>query len=85
MPRRPREDDDDDADDRPRMRKKRRREDEEEYDDEPTGWDRYKGSAPRYVILGILLLVMLVLGFFLFQRYQREQNAFRFDTPVTAT
>lgn len=69
-----RRDDDDDDDDRPR-KKKPRRDDDDEYDDEPTGWDRYKNSAPRYVILGVLLLVMLVLGFFLFQRYQRDQQA----------
>lgn len=65
------EDDDfDDEDDRPR--RTRRRDDDE---DEPTGWQRYKRSPVRFALLGVLVVVMLVLAYFLYQKKQRERAA----------
>ena len=73
-----RRDDDDEDDDRPR-RKKRPRD-----DDERTGYQKYRTSPVRFIILGVLLLVMLVLAFFLYQKWQREKaNAARPPAPTT--
>jgi type IV secretory pathway VirB10-like protein len=75
-------DDDDDEDDRPR--KKRRRDDEDEEDDRPRnrkkkrksggGEDGYSNSAIRYVVLGVLVLVMLVLGVMLIIKKMNERD-----------
>ena len=76
------DDDDDDDDDRPRKKssKKRRRED----DDDDDG-SSYRSSWLRYVILGILVVVMLVLGFMLYKKWNPPaENATKPNVPPTA-
>ena len=58
-------DDDDDDDDRPRKKKKKRRDDEKSY----------KNSPLRFVILGVLVVVMGVLGFLLLQKRKGNEVA----------
>jgi hypothetical protein len=84
----------DEEDDRPR--KKKRRRDEEEDDDRPrkkkrrrddderTGFQKYRSSPVRFIILGVLILVMLVLAFFLYQKWQREKANARSPIPITS-
>ena len=64
---RPIDEDEEEEDDRPPRRKRRD-------DDEETGWQRYKRSPVRFVILGVLVVVMLVLAFFLYRKIQRERQ-----------
>jgi hypothetical protein len=63
-------DDDEDDDDRPR--KKRRRADEDDEDDEDGEAWSYKNSWIRYAILGVLIIVMCVLGYMLYDKKSRE-------------
>jgi cell division septal protein FtsQ len=72
MKRRPERDPEEDDDDRPRKKARRREDDENE---EPSGWERYQRSTARYVFLGVLVVLMLVLAFFLWQKYQRDKDA----------
>ncbi|QJW95721.1 hypothetical protein [Frigoriglobus tundricola] len=67
------EDDEDDEYEKPKKKKKRRVDDDE--DDEPTR--SYKNSPLRYAILGVLIVTMLVLGYFYVQkvRKQREEDS----------
>jgi len=71
---------DDDEDDRPRKKKKRRRDDEDE-----AGWS-YSKSWVRYAVLGVLLVVMLVLAYLLYEKKQREAKdaETRAAAPATA-
>jgi hypothetical protein len=69
---------DDDYDDTPKGTKKRR--DEE--------WS-YRNSPARYAVLGVLVLVMCVLGYLLYEKKQREaedqaNNRIEDDPPVAA-
>ena len=57
---------DDDEDERPKKKKKKRRDD----DDEGGG---YKNSPVRFIVLGILILAMLVGGFFLVRKIMKER------------
>jgi hypothetical protein len=66
---RPRDVDEEEEEDRPRKKKKRRRD-----DDERSGYQKYRTSPVRFIILGVLVLVMLVLAFFLYQKWQREKE-----------
>ena len=76
--------DDDEDDDRPRKRKRPRDEDEEDDrprkkkrrrdDDEQSGYQKYRTSPVRFIVLGVLVVVMLVLAFFLYQKWQREKE-----------
>ncbi|MFO0797102.1 MAG: DUF1559 domain-containing protein [Gemmataceae bacterium] len=59
--RRPRDDDDDDDDDRPRKKKK-------------TKYQEYKSSPVRFAILGVLLVVLGVLAFLLYQKKMKEKE-----------
>ena len=61
-------DDDDDDDDRPR--KKRRRRDDDDDDDAPKR--SYKNSPIRFIILGVLIVIMLVLAYFLYVKKDKE-------------
>jgi DNA-directed RNA polymerase subunit RPC12/RpoP len=65
----PEPDDDEDEDERPKKKKKKqggkRRDDDE-------GGD-YKNSPLRFIILGILILIMLVGGFFLVRKIMKER------------
>jgi uncharacterized Zn finger protein (UPF0148 family) len=66
--------DDDEDDDRPR--KKRRPRDDDDDDDRPRKKKKaaggYKNSPLRYAILGVLLVVLGVMAFLLWQKKQRE-------------
>ena len=61
-----RDDDDDDDDDRPRKKKKQRRDDDDERG--------YKNSPLRFIILGVLIIVMVVLGIMLIMKKQKEKE-----------
>lgn len=77
-------DDDEDEDDDDRPRRKKRRDDDEDDDDRPrkkkkkrkSGGDGggYSNSPIRYVVLGVLVLIMLVLGVMLIIKKLNEQN-----------
>ncbi len=60
--------DNDEEDEKPR--KKRRRVDDEEGDERS-----YKNSPVRFVILGVLIVVMLVLAYFLYEKKRKESEA----------
>lgn len=72
---------DDDYEDRPRKRRRRNDDDEDDYDDRPLRKSQavggYKTSPVRFVVLGILVVVMLVLAYMLYQKRERE----RADAP----
>jgi uncharacterized Zn finger protein (UPF0148 family) len=61
--------DDDDADEKPRKKKKKKRRDDE--DDEEKS---YKNSPLRYVVLGVLVIVMIVLGIMLILKKKGERE-----------
>lgn len=64
----------DDDDDRPR-KKRRPRDDDDDDDDRPRKKKKaggYKNSPLRYAILGILLVILGVMAFLLWQKKQRE-------------
>lgn len=69
-----------DDDDRPRRRRRPRDEDDDDDDDDdrPRGKGKkqkgYKSSPLRYAILGVLLVVLGVLAFLLYQKKQREKE-----------
>jgi uncharacterized Zn finger protein (UPF0148 family) len=63
-------DEDDDRDDEaPKKKKRKRRDDDDE--DEPAR--SYKNSPVRFVILGVLIVVMLVLGYMLYEKRKGER------------
>lgn len=64
------DDDDDEIDDKPRKKKKKREEDDEDEEDKRS----YKTSPMRFVILGVLVVVMIVLGVLLFRKKQAEKE-----------
>ena len=61
-----RDDDEEDADDRPRKKKKRKADRDE--------GGSYKTSPVRFIILGVLVTIMLVLGVLLFLKWQSEKQ-----------
>jgi DNA-directed RNA polymerase subunit M/transcription elongation factor TFIIS len=72
--------DDEDDDDRPR--KKRRRDYDDEDDDRPrkkkkfeeSGYARYRTSPIRFVILGVLILILIVMAVLLKMKWDREKQ-----------
>lgn len=58
---------DDEDEDRPRKKAHRR-------DTSPSGWSNYKKSPVRFIVLGLLLAVMMVMGYMLYLKKQREQK-----------
>ncbi len=68
----------DDDDDRPRQRRPRDDDDDDDDDDRPRKKGKkkggYKNSPVRYAILGVLLVVMGVLAFLLYQKKMREKE-----------
>ena len=73
------DDDDDDEDLQPKKKKKKkkkRQDDEEEWS--------YKNSPLRFAVLGVLIIVMLVLGFLYYQKYQREHAEDTASSPTTS-
>jgi len=74
------EDDDEEEDERPKKKKKKkgkRRDD----DDEGGG---YKNSPVRFIVLGILILIMLVGGFFLVRKIMGERAAAQLQPAGTS-
>ncbi|OWK38662.1 hypothetical protein [Fimbriiglobus ruber] len=74
---------DDDDDDRPKKKAKARvTDDDEDDDDRPRKKKKskkdgggYRTSPIRFIVLGILVIVMLVMGYFLYMKKQRENEA----------
>ena len=66
-------DDNDDEDDRPRKKKRPARDDED--DDRPRKKKKggYKTSPVRFLILGVLLVALGVLGYMLYDKKQKEK------------
>ena len=69
----------DDDDDRPRRRKSRDDDDDDDDDDRPrkkkkTKYQEYKSSPVRFAVLGVLLVVLGVLAFMLYQKKMKEQE-----------
>ena len=65
------DDEDDDEDHKPRKKKKKAR----AYDEDEDGERSYKKSPLRFVILGVLVVVMLVLAYFLYDKKKKEREA----------
>lgn len=61
---------DEDEDDRPKKKKKKKKRD----DDEDEDGSSYRNSWIRYTILGILVTVMLVLGYFLYDKWKAQNE-----------
>jgi hypothetical protein len=76
------EDDDDDEDNRPKKKKKKKKRRDDDDDDEERS---YKNSPLRYALLGILVIVMLVLGYFLYQKYKKEHTEETADSKPAKT
>ena len=66
------EDEDEDEDERPKKKKKKKRRDEDEDEDEEGS--SYRNSWIRYTILGILVIVMLVLAYFLYEKWKPQKE-----------
>lgn len=60
--------DDDDDDDAPKKKKKKK----VSYDEDEEGTRSYKNSPLRFVVLGVLVVVMLVMGYFLYDKRKKE-------------
>lgn len=74
---------DDDEEDRP-QRRKRSREDDDDDDDRPRRKKNkesggYKNSPIRFVVLGVLVLVMIVLGGFLVLKLMKDRENAKVD------
>lgn len=61
-------DDEDEEDEKPKKKKKKKAADEDEED-----WS-YKNSWIRYAVLGVLLIVLAVLGYMLWDKKQKEKD-----------
>jgi hypothetical protein len=69
---RPRDDDDeDDEDEKPKKKSKKGKKKKSSDDGERS----YKNSPIRFIVLGVLLLIMIVLGVLLFLKFQGEGTA----------
>jgi hypothetical protein len=71
--------DDEDEDERPKKKKKKKK---RAADEDEEGWS-YKSSWIRFAVLGVLLVVLGVLGFLLYQKQQREKQDAAAPTPDT--
>ena len=67
-----RDDDDDEEDEKPRKKKKKSRDDDD--DDDEGGGKSYKTSPLRFIVLGILVVIMAVLGIMLVVRKMDEKK-----------
>lgn len=86
---------DDDEDDRPAKKKARRDDDEDEDDDEDDRPKKkkkgkkskdeksYKSSPVRFIVLGVLVLIMLVGAFFLYQKWEKEKEEANKPVPIS--
>lgn len=66
------DDEDDEEYERPKKKKKKKRRDDD--DDEDEGGS-YKNSPLRFAILGLLVIVMLVLAYFLYDKWKKGKEA----------
>lgn|GEM_PF-1488218 len=73
----------DDDDDAPTKKKKKRRRDDDEDDDDGKK-KSYKNSPMRFAVLGILVVVMGVLGFMLYQKRKSDKEAEDHNAKVNA-
>ena len=64
-------DDEDEDEDAPKKKKKKKR---PSYDEDEEGTRSYKTSPLRFVVLGVLVVVMLVLGYFLYDKRKKEKE-----------
>jgi uncharacterized Zn finger protein (UPF0148 family) len=64
-------DDDDDDDDRPRKKRKKRARD----DEETSGYVKYRRSPLRFIILGVLVAVMIVMAVLLWFKWENQKKA----------
>ncbi len=64
---------DEDDDDAPVTKKKKKGNDDYDDDEKPTR--SYKNSPARYAVLGVLVVIMLVLGYFLYEKKKKEREA----------
>lgn len=77
-------DDDDDDDEKPRKKKKKKSHDDD--DDEDGGGKSYKNSPLRFIVLGVLVLIMIGLGIALYVKKmgeREEAKAPNEDPPAT--
>ena len=73
------DDDEDDEEEEEKPKKKKKKKKKKRGDD---GEGSYKKSPVRFIILGILLIVMLVLGYFLYKKRQEDAiNTAAVSTP----
>lgn len=63
--------DDDDDDDRPRKKRKKRARD----DEETSGYVKYRRSPLRFIILGVLVAVMIVMAVLLWFKWENQKKA----------
>jgi uncharacterized Zn finger protein (UPF0148 family) len=73
------DDDDDDNDEKPKKKKKNRA-----YDDDEEPKRSYKNSPLRYAILGVLVVIMLVLGYMLIEKKKKERELAKADESPSA-
>ena len=64
----PDEDEEEEEEEAPKKKKKKKKKRDDDDDEERS----YKNSPLRFVILGILIIVMLVLGYMLYEKKQNE-------------
>lgn len=70
-----RDDDDDEEDEKPKKKKKKKsRDDDDDDDDDEGGGKSYKTSPLRFIVLGILVVIMAVLGIMLVVRKMDEKK-----------
>ena len=63
--------------------KKKKKKKKKRSDDDDEGGS-YKNSPLRFIVLGILVTIMLVLGFMLYQKKQREKDSSDASGPPAA-
>jgi Zn-finger nucleic acid-binding protein len=68
------EDEDREDEDRPKKAKKKKKKKRPAADEDEEEWS-YKNSWIRYAVLGVLLLVLAVLSYMLYEKRKKEANA----------
>ena len=68
------DDDDDDDDEKPRKKKKKKRRDDDDDDDDEGSKKSYATSPLRFIVLGILVVIMVVLGIMLIMKKRDEKD-----------
>jgi hypothetical protein len=65
----PDDDEDDEEEEQPKKKKKKKKRQDDDDDDKPS----YKNSPLRFVVLAVLVVTMLVLGYFLYDKRAKER------------